>query len=607
MIDQISKIYSLLDRSTRRGLIWMFVLMFVAAILEMAGLSLFIPLLHILINPGEMTDLPVLGDYVSGLAGADSNSFVLAFCLSLFGFFVFKNLILGLIIFAQQRFVQHRRAIFAKKFLHQYLCRPYVFHLQRNTSELVHNSINQSMRLFVKGLAPLLQLTMDTIISVGIIAVLLLANPQAALIMGGVMGLSSFIFYRAIGGRVRAWGEKIVRLDGETMLWANQALGSIKETKLLGAETFFAEAFGRPSLASARILSKVMTLSHVPRLFLEVIAMGGMLLLVATLVVVNQQDIKSVLPALGLFGVAAMRLLPAFSKIVTNLNTLRENSAAVNIIHRDYHDSQSGRSGEADAVETPAPDIPFTNDLRLHDVSFHYPEMQAAALSGVNITIIKGQSVAFVGRSGAGKTSLVDIILGLLSPSAGRLLVDGRDILSNLPGWQRRIGYIPQEIYLTDDTLRRNIALGLSDEDIDDGKIKEALQLAQLSELVRDLPGGLDTVVGERGARLSGGQRQRIGIARALYSDPEILVMDEATSALDGETEKQISTAINGLAGQKTIIIIAHRLSTVRHCDTIVLLDKGRIVEAGTFADLAAHNVDFSRMVEMSEISTEPV
>ncbi len=607
MIDQIRKIYSVLDRSTRFGLIWMFAMMLVAAILEMAGLSLFIPLLHILINPGEISDLPLVGGYVSGVSGADNSSFVVAFCLVLFAFFVLKSIVLGLIVYAQQRFVLQKRAIFAQRLMHQYLSRPYVFHLQRNSADLVNNLIAQTMNLFVKGLTPLLQLAMDAIISAGIVAVLLLANPQAALIMGGVMGVASSIFYSSVGNRVKAWGELVVFYNGQILLWANQALGSIKETKLLGAERFFAEAFGRPNFAQGLILSKVMTLSHVPRLFLEVIAMGGMLMLVVTLVVVNQQDVKSVLPALGLFGVAAMRLLPTFSKVVTNLNTLRGNIAAVNIIYQDFSEHLVRDESEPDTGEASAADIPFAHELHLQDISFHYPDMKTPALSGINLTIAKGQSVAFVGRSGAGKTSLVDIILGLLSPSAGNLLVDGQDILSNLPSWQRRIGYIPQEIYLTDDTLRRNIALGLSDQDIDDDKIKEALQLAQLNDVIRDLPDGLDTVVGERGARLSGGQRQRIGIARALYNDPEILVMDEATSALDGETERQISSAINDLSGQKTIIIIAHRLSTVRHCDTIVLLDKGLIVETGTFADLAAHNVDFNRMVEMSEISMEQV
>ncbi len=604
MVDQIRKIYAVLDRSTRLGLIWMCALMLVAAILEMGGVSLFIPLLHILINPGEMADLPLVGEYLEDLKEADSSSFVVAFSLALFLFFVFKSIVLGLIIYAQQRFAQHRRAAFAQRLMHGYLRRPYVFHLQHNTSELVNNVINQSMRLFAKGLTPLLQLAMDLIISAGIVVVLLLANPQAALIMGVVMGLSAYIFYRSIGNRMKAWGEHMVRYDGETLLWANQALGSIKETKLMGAETFFAKAFGRPSLASARILSKVMALAHVPRLFLEVVAIGGMLLLVVTLVVVNQQDVKSVLPALGLFSVAAMRLLPAFSKIVTNLNTLRENTAAVNIIYRDIHELSAVQGEDSDTIETPVAEIAFAGELRLKDISYRYPDTDTPALSEINITLGRGHSVAFVGRSGAGKTSLVDIILGLLKPMAGSLLVDGRDIYDNLPSWQRRIGYIPQEIYLTDDSLRRNIALGLPDTDIDDDKINEALKLAQLGELVRDLPEGLETVVGERGTRLSGGQRQRIGIARALYNDPEILVMDEATSALDGETEREISAAIDGLSGQKTIIIIAHRLSTVRHCDSIVLMDKGRIVDTGTFADLVAQNVDFSRMVELSELST---
>jgi ATP-binding cassette, subfamily B, bacterial PglK len=607
MLNQIGKIYLVMDRPTRLGLIWVFALMLVAAILEMVGLGLFIPLLQILISPEKLSDLPLVGEGFVRMSREDNATFVVVFCISLFAFFIFKSVMVGWIIYAQQRFVLQKRAIFAQRLMHNYLIQPYVFHLQRNTAELVRNVINLSAHVFIKGLMPLLQLTMDIIITIGMVSVLLLANPQAALIMGSVMAVSAIIFYRAIRNRVKGWGDRIVGYDGEILLWANQALGSIKETKIRGAEQFFADAFGRPNFASVPILSRLMLLPHVPRLFLEIIAMGGMLLLVVTLVVVNQQDVTTVLPALGLFAVAAMRLMPTFSKVVTNLNILRGATAGIDIIHDDFRDYMASGQIAGEAIDVATQPLSFKRDLCLKGVSFDYPGSEQAALSDINLTLQKGQSVAFVGRSGAGKTSLVDIILGLLQPSKGRLLVDDRDIFDNLASWQGRIGYIPQEIYLTDDTFRRNIALGVADADIDDDKVRKALRLAQLDDVLNGLPDGLGAVVGERGARLSGGQRQRIGIARALYNDPEILVMDEATSALDSETERQVSAAIDGLSGQKTLIIIAHRLSTVRHCDQIVLLENGKIVGSGSFADLAAQNAEFNRMIEISDITLESV
>jgi ATP-binding cassette subfamily C protein len=335
---------------------------------------------------------------------------------------------------------------------------------------------------------------------------------------------------------------------------------------------------------------------HLPRLLIEAVAIGALVLLVVLMISQPGDNIASVVPKLGLFAIAAMRLMPSLSKLFSALTSLRDNVAAVDTLYADLKDGIALRQHPSEDKK-PRTAFSYTRNIRLEKLSYSYPQTNQNVIDGVDLVIERGQSVAFVGASGAGKTTLVDLVLGLLEPTSGDIRVDGREIHDDLYGWQSLIGYIPQDTYVTDDTLRRNIALGRTDAEIDHVQIERVLRLAQLSAFVEDLPQGLETDVGERGARLSGGQRQRIGIARALYHDPDVLVMDEATSALDGETEKEITTAINQLSGKQTLIIIAHRLSTVRHCDVIVLLEAGRIVDQGSFASLVERNAEFHHLV----------
>ncbi len=602
MKNQIAKIFSLIDGRTRKGLIGLFALMFVAAGLEMAGVGMFLPLLQLLTTPDAAEKNAVLG-VLGELIGAGSQKrLIIIFCLIIFVFFVFKSLALGLVIFIQNRFIARHRALYSQALLRQYLDRPYVFHLQRNTTELIRNITLLASRVFVKGLLPVLQIAMELLIVTGIGLVLILVDPVATVLVGLVLGGSVGMFYLLIRHRVQEWGRRVIHYDGEILLWITQALGSIKETKLYRHEDFFARAFAGPSNAQAGFLARSTTVPHLPRLVIEAVAIGAMALLVAVLVGQSDGDMAAVVPKLGLFAVAAMRLMPSLSKLVGALTSLRDNAAAVDTLYADFNEAAT--TARSDGRRPGAP-FSYRREIRLDNLAYRYPNSAETILEGVDLTIERGRSVAFVGASGAGKTTLVDLVLGLLEPVSGEIRVDGRDIHEDLAGWQSLIGYIPQDIYVTDDTLRRNIALGKNDDEIDPAGLDRAINLAQLRAFVDDLPLGLDTVVGERGARLSGGQRQRIGIARALYHDPEVLVMDEATSALDGETEKEITAAIDQLSGDKTLIIIAHRLSTVRHCDRIVLLEAGRIVDSGGFYEMADRNPEFRRMVEMARLDPE--
>jgi ABC-type multidrug transport system fused ATPase/permease subunit len=317
-------------------------------------------------------------------------------------------------------------------------------------------------------------------------------------------------------------------------------------------------------------------LLQLPRLGLEVLAVCAMAGLVMVMLT-GRQSLDSLLPVLGLFAASAFRLLPSANRIINAVQSIRYTLPAINVVHDEVCLSRAaGRP-----VATTASGIPFQDALILERVSFQYPGTPAATLQDIDMRIRRGSCVGFIGGSGAGKSTLVDVILGLQAPTSGAVRVDGRDINQNLRGWQALIGYVPQSIFLTDDTLRRNVALGLADEEIDDTAVRRAVAAAQLDEFVATLPAGLETTVGERGVRLSGGQLQRIGIARALYHDPQVLVLDEATSALDTATERGVMAAVRALRGRKTLIIVAHRLTTVEHCEWLYRLEAGRIIEAG--------------------------
>jgi ATP-binding cassette, subfamily B, bacterial PglK len=601
-VRYILRIFAIIDRRIKIGLVVMLGLMLVSAALEMVGVGIFLPLLQLLVDPSAVAVLPVVGPMLAAAAENDLRGFLIAISAATLIIFVIKSIAMAVFVFAQNRFVLNAQAAFGRDLLRVYLHRPYVFHLQRNSAELIRNIQILSVRLFIKGVLPLLQIGMELIVGIGIFAVLMLVNPWATVGVALLLGCSVGLFYWLIQSRVRVWGELTVRYDGEILQWTQQALGSIKATKLSGNQEFFANAVAGRSFERARVLTLLNTAPYLPRLFIEVAAVAGLLALVVSSLAIDAEGVRSVVPVIGLFAAAAARLMPGFSKIVSNLTLLRENMATIDILYDDL----GGKPPAVPAVQADRAGPAFTRDLRLSKVTFSYPTSPAPVLADIELAIRPGESIAFVGKSGSGKTTLADIILGLLEPSRGQVLIDGQDLAGNVAAWQRRVGYIPQDIYLLDDTLRRNIGLGLRDDEIDPAKIDNAVRLARLDSVVAALPRGLDAVIGERGVRLSGGQRQRIGIARALYNDPDVLIMDEATSALDAETEREISDALLSLRAGPTVIVIAHRLSTVRHCDRLVFLENGRIVDVGSFDELLARNKDFRRLAGVSLESLVP-
>jgi ATP-binding cassette subfamily C protein len=591
---RLVRLLHIIDRRTKIGLAGMFGLMLISALLETVGVGVVLPLFQLLVAPAGAVQLPVIGAYIGGVQPEEYRSLLPVICFAALTVFVLKSTVSAVVVFTQNRFVLNAQAAFARDLLRTYLERPYVFHLQRNSAQLIRNVQILSVRLFVKGLLPLLQIGLEVIVAVGILALLLAIHPAATITIAILMAVTGGVFYWLVQSRLRNWGEQTIRYDGEILRWIQQALGSVKATKLAGKQEFFADAVARHSFARARAMTWLNTAPHLPRLFIEVVAVTGLVAVVLASLAAGNEDVQSLLPLFAVFGAAAARLVPVFTKVISNLSLLRENAATIDILWEDLH----GRPPLARLPTRPAlREAPaFSREFRLERVTFRYPDRPNPALDQIDLSIRPGDSVALVGRSGAGKTTLVDVVLGILEPSEGRLLVDGVDLRAHLEAWQHRIGYVPQDVYLLDDTLRRNVALGVDAGQIDSARIAQAVKLAGLETVVAGLPRGLDTMVGERGTWLSGGQKQRVGIARALYQSPDILVMDEATSALDAETEREIGAALVGFQNVLTTIVIAHRLTTVRQCRRVVLLDSGRIAAQGTFEELMTSNPDFQRL-----------
>jgi len=591
----VQKLYDILGTRERARLSLIGALIALGALVETAGVAA-IPAYVALLNDPD-TVIPLVRSYGVDLPLLDAppETLILLASIGLALFFLVKNSFLVLVTYAQARFVAEGHTRLADRLLGAYLHSPYTFHLNRNTAELVRNITYGAPTVFSGVLTPGFLLVAEVLVIAFVGTLLLVVVPGSTLLAGATIGIAALVYYRFIRAKVLQLGELQQESAGQMIKWINQSLGGVKETKVLGRERFFLTAYLRNVVPYARAGALLHTISHLPRLLIETVALVGLMAVIITLIM-SGRGVQSVLPSLVLFAVAALRLMPSVNRIISSLTTINYYRPSVDAVHADLLKTTEpdgpDRSGAGEAAY-----LSFRQAIELRDVWYRYPEATEDSLRGVSLHIPKGSSVAFVGPSGVGKTTCIDILLGLLSPTRGEVLVDGVDVRQALPAWQRMIGYIPQHIYLSDDSIRNNVAFGVPAEEIRDEDVWAALEAAQLATFVRRLPQQLDTFVGERGVRLSGGQRQRIGIARALYHQPEILVMDEATSALDHRTERDITEVLNQFHNQKTIIIIAHRLSTVRRCDILFLMAEGQVVSQGSYDELLEQSVEFQQMV----------
>ncbi len=575
-----------------------FVLMILGAAIEMIGIGLIPPFVHLLSQPEIIQQNKYLL-WIYQLTGMDSiQKFLILVAGGLIIFYVLKNIYLSLLTYVQFKFLFNQQVSLSDRLFSSYLYSPYTFHLERNPAELILNLSNEVLVMFINVLIPGIVLLAELLVTTFVAVFLIIMEPLASLVSVGVIGTATVGFYSLIRKRTGKLGEVRHYHSSKMIQWINQGLGGLKEVKVLGREKFFLNTFTAHSSEYAIASQFVQTISVLPRLFLESIAVITILLIVVV-VLVQGRNMQSILPTLSLFAIAAFRLMPSANRILASLTTIRYFSYSVDVIYRDLLALEKTRNLTPPVPKYVEKSIDFNKIIEIKNVYYQYPNAKNPAVNGISLSIPKSHSIGLVGSSGAGKTTMVDLILGLLTPTQGEILVDGENIQTNLNSWQRQIGYIPQNIYLSDDTIRSNIAFGLPIEEIDEQKVWAAIEAAQLKELVYSLPEQLDTLVGDRGIRLSGGQRQRIGIARALYHDPEILVMDEATAALDNETEREITKALERLSGEKTIIMIAHRLSTVKKCDRLYFLQSGKISCSGTYHQLLARSLEFQAMANI--------
>ena len=519
--------------------------------------------------------------------------------LILLSVYLFKNAYLAILTYWQYRFLYQKQMSLSARLLKLYLNSPYTFHLQRNSAELVRNVTSEVPLIFAGVLIPMLILTTEIMVMGCITVLLLIAEPLSSAIAAIFLCVSIFCLNKII--RKQMNGQGLIRQEqsGQMIKWVNQGLGGIKETKVLGREAFFLNTFAKSTQAYSKANLIVGLATQLPNLFIDTVLIASVLLIVI-FSLIQGREIRSILPMVSLFAISSLRLMPSAKRIISTLTTIRYSKDSVDVVHYDLISLETTSTQASLIKSNQTSSHLFQNSIELKDIHYQYPNASKLSLLGISLSITKGQAIALVGESGSGKTTLVDVILGLLPPSQGEILVDEENILSNLTNWQSQIGYIPQSIYLCDDTIRSNIAFGVPLDQINEEQVWKSLKAAQLGELIRNLPDQLDTLVGERGIRLSGGQRQRIGIARALYHDPEVLIMDEATAALDNNTEREFMEALESMSKDKTMIMIAHRLSTVKNCEHLYLMQQGKIIGSGTYNELLSQSIEF-RLLDQSE------
>jgi ATP-binding cassette subfamily C protein len=596
MFADIRVCLSLLSPEARWRWLALLPLALAAAAAEAVGAGAAFGLISILGDPARAATLPVVSKIHAYLPRQDPPAVILTFTLLVMAFYIGRNAFLTSVTWVQEKALDAAVSQLSHRLLTAYLGAPYAFHFRRNSAGLIHRVTDAVHSVFRGVLGSLLNTASEALVVAGIVVVLAIASPGvtaiAVVVVGGLLLLPLTLSRKA----TTRWGQAVSQLDTDILQTLQQSLGGVKEVKVIGRESFFLAQFDERMAAAARLRSRYVAVAAALRMGVETTFVCGLL---AVSLLLTLRGGAAALPLLGLFAYAGFRVIPAANRIALYVAQLRYSRAWIHDLRADLAALPTPSITDTPEVEP----IRFTHAVALERVSYTYsgepePGLPQAepVLIDVSLAIAKGESIGVVGPSGAGKSTLIDLLLGLLEPTAGRITVDGRDITSAMRSWRRHIGYVPQEPFILDDTIRRNVAFGVADTEIDDGRVGAALRLAQLADVVMGLPHGLDTMLGERGTRLSGGQKQRVAIARALYHEPEVLIFDEATSALDTPTERELIAALEALRGVKTLVVIAHRLTTVRRCDRIALLRDGRLAAIGPYDDLLARDAGFREM-----------
>lgn len=536
---------------------------------EILGVGLVIPVLAVITDINTLDKYEILKNITVQMGNLSHLEIIVIGLVILVALFCLKILYLTLLAWYQAGFIYGVKADFSQRLFTIYLQQSYAFHLKRNSAQLIRNLTVETKQLSA-ALVNASVLISETLVLIGIGVLLVIVEPYGAIIVIFTLTLLGGLFNFFTKRYSQRWGELRQYHEGMGLQHLQQGLGGVKDVNLLGREDEFISSYKLHNYTCARVGRYQNVLNSMPRFLLELIVVLGIVILLMSMIT-QGKPVATLLPTVGLFAAAAFRLMPSANRILVSVQGLRFSWAVINTMHAELCIIQ-------DAPKTKLADpFIFENNIELSNLSYCYPNTSKNVLANINLLIRKGDSIGFIGGSGQGKSTMIDVILGLLDPTEGKVLVDEVDVQSNKRGWQDKIGYVPQDIYLTDDTLRKNIAFGLAEEKIDENAVLSAVKAAQIDKFIDSLPNKLNELVGERGVRLSGGQRQRIGIARALYHDPAILVLDEATSALDDETERDVMHAVNALHGEKTILIVAHRLNTMANCDHVYKLESGKV------------------------------
>ena len=573
----IKKLNEILDKRQKKYILLLSVLILIGGIMETIGVSAMLPVVYVILDPEALMEKQIVQNMMGVLGIESSTQLIIVALVGLMVIYIIKNLFLLCSTYAQNRFIANQRNRMISRVLREFLNRPYEFYLDADIPtvfRLTDSDIPQVFELLLQ----LLQLSSEVVVSFCLCIIMLATNWVMTLFMVAVLGVVSVLMLGIMKKKLNTLGARNQSIQSRIAKWRIQAIYGIKDVKVLHREEFFAGNYEKSGKVGASVASQYAVLNAFPRLFIEtvfIIALLSFLLIY----VVSGKDLTLLVPQLAVFGTAAIRLMPSANRINTYITSIAYEEPCLNYLYENLNMNRILKFEQEEQnrrTEMSAP-LVLKDKIVLDNITYAYPNTDKYIFEGAHMEIPYGKSVGIMGTSGAGKSTIVDILLGLLKIQSGEITCDGRNIFDNYPSWLANIGYIPQSIYLIDESIRDNIAFGIDADKIDDDKIWHALEEAQLKEFIENLPEGLDTTIGDRGVRLSGGQRQRIGIARALYHNPDILVFDEATSALDNETEAAVMEAINSFHGKKTMVIIAHRLNTIEKCDMIYKVDGGKI------------------------------
>lgn len=570
MLKQLAYIF---NKKEKVQIMLLFLAAIIGSILECLGVGVFQPFADMLMNSDILSNYGYLRYIYDFFCFQSLESLLTAMTWAIIAIFIIKNLYLVVEKYAIYHFSYNIQRKISTNLLKAYMSEPYTFHLNKNISVL-QRSIQEDADLFTKAIIHFMELVIEITVCLALGFYLFRVSQSITVIVLSLLIICAGFFMVLSRKFAKNLGKDCQEYKAKLYQWMNQSLGGIKEVKVLNRESFFISSYEKYFRKYAKGLKISRLLGVMPKYIVEMVSMSGLLLAIIIKMNYGRSDIVKFIPQLAAFAVAAFRLLPSVGRINEHITNIMYAAPSIELVYHDLKEVQGiSKAFEDGEVE----DWKFNKELEIKNVCYHYPGMNENVIDYGNFCIQKGQTVALIGESGAGKSTMADIILGLLEPQYGKVKADAMDIFKNINLWHKEIGYIPQTIYLSDDSIRNNVAFGVYEENIDNDAVVEALKKAQLYDFVEGLSDGMETLVGDRGVRLSGGQRQRIGIARALYHNPEILILDEATSALDNDTEKAVMEAIENLHGEKTMLIIAHRLTTLKNADIIYEVVNGKI------------------------------